>query len=95
MRLAQVAGQVVCTVKEPNLGGFKLLVCQNFGADGAVSEGTFVAVDLVGAGRGEVVLVVEGSGARAMDATKDAAVDAAVVAIADSVVLQDEITFSK
>lgn len=95
MRLAQVVGQIVSTVKEPNLGGFKLLVCQNFGADGVVAEGTFVAVDLVGAGRGEVVLVVEGSGARASDATKDASVDTAVVAIADSVVLQDEITFSK
>ena len=95
MRLAQVVGQVVSTVKQPEMGGFKLLVCQDFGADGQTMEGTLVAVDLVGAGRGEVVLVVEGSAARAADATKDAAVDAAVVAIADSVVLQGEITFSK
>lgn len=46
-------------------------------------EGFFVAVDAVGAGAGEVVLVVQGSSARQTAATENKAVDATIMAIVD------------
>lgn len=95
MRLAQVTGQVVATVKDAELHGMKLLVCRDFAADGTTTDATFVAVDLVGAGRGEVVLVAEGSAARTPSSTSAAPVDAAVVAIADSVIADEHVTYSK
>ena len=66
MRLAKVVGQVVATVKEDGLSSFKLLMLQDAtGATQARTSGpVYVAIDLVGAGEGELVLVVSGSGAR-------------------------------
>src|SRR6476469_7860814 len=59
MQLAKVLGQVVSTVKEPGLSRFTLLVVQDAsGADPERSSGpAYVAVDVVGAGVGEIVLV--------------------------------------
>ena len=62
MQLAKVLGQVVSTVKEPGLSRFTLLVVQD--ASGLDPERTsgpaYVAVDVVGAGVGEIVLVASG-----------------------------------
>ena len=61
MRLAKVLGQVVSTVKEPGLERFTLLLLQDVATDRVILSGpagpAYVAVDLVGAGDGEVVLV--------------------------------------
>ena len=66
MRLAKVLGQVVSTVKEPGLDRFTLLLVQDATEDDPdTSAGpSYVAVDLVGAGVGEVVLVAAGGAAR-------------------------------
>lgn len=96
MQLAKVLGQVVSTVKQPGLGQFTLLLLQD--ATGAnperVSGPAYVAVDLAGAGVGELVLVVAGSGAR-VAAGSDVPTDRAVVAIADSVVRSGTVTYRK
>ncbi len=89
MQLAKVLGQVVSTVKEPGLARFTLLVVQD-DPDGA----TYVAVDLVGAGTGELVLVSSGGAAR-VAAGADAPTDRAVVAIADSVIRAGTVTYRK
>ena len=89
MRLARVLGQVVSTVKQPGLEAFTLLVIED--AEDA-SDGTSVAVDLVGAGVGELVLVTTGSAAR-VAAGAEAPVDRAVVAIADSVIREGTVTY--
>jgi microcompartment protein CcmK/EutM len=97
MDIAQVVGQVVATVKEPGLSNHKLLILRR--SDPAApdrGEGdTYVAVDLVGVGRGEIVLVVTGSAARVAAATTGCPTDAAVVAVVDSVVSDGTVTFSK
>lgn len=96
MQLAKVLGQVVSTVKEPGLGRFTLLVVQRVSsADPSQAEGpSTVAVDVVGAGVGEIVLVSSGGAAR-VAAGADAPTDLAVVAIADTVVDSGEVTFRK
>jgi ethanolamine utilization protein EutN len=97
MRLAKVVGQVVATVKEGGLASFKLLVLQDAtGATQARTSGpVYVAIDLVGAGEGELVLVVSGSGARVCADSAAAPVDSAVVAIADSVIRNGDVTYRK
>jgi ethanolamine utilization protein EutN len=97
MRLAKVVGQVVATVKEGGLGGFTLLLLQDAaGATQARTSGpVYVAIDLVGAGEGELVLVVSGSGARVCAQSTAAPVDSAVVAIADSVIRNGDVTYRK
>jgi ethanolamine utilization protein EutN len=97
MRLAKVVGQVVATVKDDGLSSFKLLMLQD--ATGATQARTtgpvYVAIDLVGAGEGELVLVVSGSGARVCADSTAAPVDSAVIAIADSVIRNGDVTYRK
>lgn len=99
MRLAKVVGQVVSTVKEPGLDGFKILLVEDLDPtdpDRAQFGGeSYPAVDVVGAGEGEVVLVTAGSAARVPSASGRTATDAAVVAIVDSVIVGGEVTFKK
>ncbi len=98
MQLATVLGQVVSTVKEPGLGRFTLLLVRDT-ADGVPDSDDdggpgYVAVDLVGAGVGEVVLVASGGAAR-VAAGADAPTDRAVVAIADTVIRTGTVTYRK
>lgn len=96
MQLATVLGQVVSTVKEPGLERFTLLLLQDStGADPQrVGGAAYVAVDLVGAGVGELVLVTSGGAAR-VAAGAEAPTDRAVVAIADSVIRNGALTYRK
>jgi len=79
MQLCRVVGSTVATVKAQGLGDFKLLNVKPEKGEGP----EFVAVDPVGAGLGDLVLVVTGSVARSLEATGHAPTDAAVVAIVD------------
>ena len=80
MLLGRVVGNVVASLKEPRLTGMKLLLVRDAGTDEA---SPFVAVDLVGAGEGDIVLVVRGMPA-AMAVGNGAPVDAAIVGIVDA-----------
>lgn len=84
MQLAEVLGQVVSTVKRDGLDRFTLLVLQDRSAGPGGAASTYVAVDLVGAGVGELVLVTTGSAAR-VAAGAEVPADRAVVAIVDTV----------
>ncbi|MBZ5509709.1 MAG: EutN/CcmL family microcompartment protein [Acidobacteriia bacterium] len=84
MLLARVVGTVVATRKDDRLQGRKLLVCRSVTPDGTVEGGYVVAVDTVGAGVHETVLLVSGSSAR-MAGGKESPVDSAVVGIVDEV----------
>ncbi len=55
---------------------------------------TFVVVDMVGAGQGEMVLIVQGSSARMTPETEKLPVDAAIIGIVDSVNLASKTIFS-
>jgi ethanolamine utilization protein EutN len=97
MHVAQVVGQIVSTVKEPGLSSHKPLILRRVNpATPLDAEGeSYVAVDLVGVGNGEFVLVAMGSAARVSASTTECPTDAAVVAVVDSVVHEGEVTFSK
>ncbi|MGH9533915.1 MAG: EutN/CcmL family microcompartment protein [Terriglobales bacterium] len=84
MLLARVVGTVVATRKDPRLEGMKLLIVRPLDPQGRAQSGYLVAVDTVGAGMGEQVLVVQGSSARMPAACQDRPVDAAIVGIVDN-----------
>jgi ethanolamine utilization protein EutN len=86
MRLARVVGTVVSTQKHRKFEGAKLLLVQPIDADGAPRGHALLAVDGVGAGVHERVLVVlEGRAAGEALGRKAAPVDAAIVGIVDHV----------
>ncbi len=85
MIFAKVIGSVVASQKEENLVGRKLLLCKETDAHGAPVEGYHVAVDAVGAGEGDFVLITTGSAARLTEQTGKTPVDAVVMAIIDAV----------
>lgn len=97
MHVARVVGQVVSTAKPDSLAGSSLLLVRDLDPAAAelTDEAAYAAVDLVGAGTGEVVLVVVGGAARMEAATIGAPVDAAVVAIIDNLVLDGRVTYAK
>ncbi len=87
MILAKVIGNVVSTRKEDALVGFKLLLLQAIEPKDESPVGEkFVAVDTLGAGVSDQVLVVRGGGARIIsDMHRVAPIDAAIVGIIDTV----------
>jgi microcompartment protein CcmK/EutM len=85
MIIARIVGTVVSTQKDERLLGKKLLIVRPLNIDGSETSGYVVAVDTVGAGFHERVLVVAGSSARLAQGMKDAPVDAAVVGVIDTV----------
>jgi len=96
MRIARIIGSAVSTIKADSLHGTKLLVVQPAtAADLLLDESPFVAVDAVGAGHGELVLISEGSAGRYTSLTREAPVDAVILAILDSLEVDGETTFRK
>ena len=86
MQLARVVGTLVSTQKNRKLQGATLLLVQPLTLDDAPRGGTLLAIDSVGAGVGEKVLVVlEGRAAGEALRQKGAPVDAAIVGIVDQV----------
>jgi ethanolamine utilization protein EutN len=83
MQLARVIGEVVATVKDPNLIGSKLLVLQPIAASGEASGRTLVALDSVGAGVGEHVFFVRGREAAFPFYPAEPPADASIVGIVD------------
>ena len=68
MQVGTVVGTATATVKHPSLEGWKMLVVQLYQADGHTPDGEPVlAVDALGAGKGETVLLTsDGKGTRAL-----------------------------
>lgn len=85
MIICRVIGSGVATVKDEQLRGLKLLVVQEAGLDERPAGRPFVAVDTIGAGYGEVVLVTRGSSAREMERVQGTSADAVITGIFDSV----------
>ncbi len=85
MFLAKVTGNVVSTKKDEALVGCKLLILRKIDENESFIGDPIVAVDTVGAGAGEMVLVITGSGARITDSGKTGPIDAAIVGIVDYV----------
>lgn len=85
MQTARVVGNVWATRKEPSLNGLKLLIVEPYDPNTGEKSKAIVAADAVGAGIGELVIVVSGSTARKALKRDDIAVDATIVGIIDEV----------
>ncbi len=91
MILARVEGSVVATKKNTKMTGNKFLLVRPLVIDSTDTKTwkpgvtTLVAVDSLGAGEGEIVLVVQGSSARLAADDKDSPVDAVVIGLVDTV----------
>ena len=83
MQLARVLGQVVSSMKDPNLTGLRMLVLQPLAASGEPAGRTLVALDSVGAGVGENVFFVRGREAAFPFYPAEPPADATVVGIVD------------
>ena len=101
MFVAKVTGTVVATQKVENIVGQKLLVVEPYRIDQQTRDRlyplgrTFVAVDTVGAGLGEMVLIVQGPSARLTPETKDLPVDTAIIGIVDRVDVEGRCIFHR
>lgn len=95
MELARVVGTVVATRKEPRLNGFKILLVQLAAPNGYPEGPSVVALDSVGAGIGELVLLVRGSSARLACELENFPVDAVILGIVDRVTSGGETVFAK
>lgn len=95
MVFARVTGNVVCTLKDEKLVGAKLMLVQPVDLAGAAKGNPLVAVDAVGAGEGELVLLVQGSSARQTSRTNNTPVDAVIFAIVDTVEQSGKTVFKK
>lgn len=100
MKLGRVIGTAVSTVKASGLNSYKLLLVCDFRGEAQESpddqNNFYVAIDTVGAGIGEVVLVAQGGASRMFsDVPLKAPVDAAIVAILDTVRIGDHAIFER
>jgi microcompartment protein CcmK/EutM len=95
MILAQVVGTVVSSRKEAAIEGMKLMAVQPVGSDLKPAGNLLVAVDAVGAGIGETVLIVSGSSARYTEVTSGKPADASILAIVDLIETGDGRLYSK
>ncbi len=100
MFIAKVTGSVVATQKVASMTGSKLLIVEPLRVEPKDRDrlvGTrrsFVVVDTVGAGQGEMVLIVQGSSARLTPETEKLPVDATIIGIVDSVNIENKTVFS-
>ena len=91
MFLAKVTGSVVATQKVASMTGHKLLTVEPYridekSKDRLIPTGrTFVVVDALGAGFGDMVLICQGSSARLTPETEKLPIDAVVIGLVDTV----------
>jgi microcompartment protein CcmK/EutM len=95
MLIAKVEGSAVATLKHELLKTSKLLVVRRANAQGDASGEAFLALDLVGAGEGELVVVTQGSSARTATGHNASPVDAAIIGILDSLQVEGKTAFRK
>ena len=86
MKIGRVVGTVVSTINAPVFDGRRLLLCDLLEPDGAPAGGYLIAVDTVGAGVGETVLLLdEGNSARQIVGVTPAPIRTLVVGIIDAI----------
>jgi microcompartment protein CcmK/EutM len=101
MMIAKVSGSLVATQKVDSLVGHKLMLVELYRLDPAtrsslVTTGrVLAAVDTVGAGLGEMVLITQGSSARLTPETKNLPVDTVIIGILDTVHVAQICVFNK
>ncbi len=88
MILGKIVGSVVSTIHHPVIENRKLLLAERLDAEGEATGGYVIALDAVGAGYGETVLILdEGNGARQILDDDTAPVRSMVVGVVDELEL--------
>lgn len=95
MLLARVIGTVVSSQKEASMEGLRFMLVQPVDMEGKAAGAQVVAVDAVGSGTGEMVMVATGSSARQTRATDKRPCDAVIMAIVDTVEIRGEMKYQK
>lgn len=96
MQLARVIGSIVSTRKSERLLGLKLLVAVPIDIETMTEKGaSFITVDTVGAGEGEIVMWAGGSSSRQTEQTTNKPVDSSIVGIVDYVDILGKCVFDK
>ncbi|MDH3718358.1 MAG: EutN/CcmL family microcompartment protein [Planctomycetota bacterium] len=101
MFVAKVTGAVVSTQKTDAMVGQKLMIVEPYRLQQETRESlvpigrTFVAVDTIGAGEGEYVLITQGSSARLTPETKELPIDAVIIGIVDSVHVESNCVYKR
>jgi microcompartment protein CcmK/EutM len=85
MNLARVRGTVVATNRSDKVAGARWLLVEEADQKGAGKGEYLVALDMVGADRGQLVLLTQGSSCRWTTRTEDRPMDTLVVAIVDTI----------
>ena len=85
MNLARVRGTVVATNRSDKVAGARWLLVEEADQKGAGKGEYLVALDMVGADRGQLVLLTQGSSCRWTARTDDRPMDTLVVAIVDTI----------
>jgi len=95
MLIARVVGSAVSTIKDDRLTGVKLLIVREADVNGLPIGSPLVAIDSVGAGGDDLVLIAGGSSARQTAITENRPVDAVIMAILDSLEVEGVVTYRK
>lgn len=96
MIVGKIVGSVVCTQKDPSLVGKIILIVQPIRLEDLSNHGSsYVALDAVGAGPGELVITVGGSSARMTEGFSQTCVDQSIVAILDNIEIRGETIYDK
>ena len=95
MNLGMIVGTVVCTRRSDGISGPRYLLVDKSNTRGETKGDYVVALDMVGAGPGELVMIAEGSPSRETPLTVNKPVDALVVGIIDLIDQHDQIVYRK
>lgn len=89
MKLAKVIGNVVSTIKHSTHEALKLMIVRQVDLSGNVYGKQLIAIDTASAGEGDYILLVDEGGAARMLLGSDAAIDAVIVGILDSLNIKE------
>ena len=95
MNLARVRGTVVATKRSDEVSGARWLLVEESDQRGAGKGEYLVALDMVGADRGQVVLLTQGSSCRWTSRTEDRPMDTLVVAIVETIDQKGSVVYSQ
>ncbi|PJF39612.1 MAG: ethanolamine utilization protein EutN [Chloroflexi bacterium] len=95
MIIAEVVGTVVATQKPDHIQGLPLRIVRKLTVEAETTNSYVIAVDVVGASPGEIVLVASGSSARQTRQTDSRPIDAVIMAIVDTWQVQDVVKYEK
>src|SRR5262245_55423043 len=95
MVIGEIIGTVVAARKTDNMEGLPLRIVRRLTTDAAPTDSYVVAVDVVGASEGELVMLTSGSAARNTHLTDAHPVDAIIIAIVDTWQVEGSVKYDR